>query len=110
MFDSLADEKLRAAHDVARLLYDNHRALKLDPRSSWTPSPWTSAWNWRTGAIRSPRPQARRPRPTDLPRGSATHVAARPEREPPHGHGARFPPPTDAERPNQSPTGRRPNP
>ena len=31
MFDSLTDEKLRAAHDAARLLYDNHRALGLDP-------------------------------------------------------------------------------
>ena len=31
MFDSLGDEKLRAAHDAARLLYDNHRALGLDP-------------------------------------------------------------------------------
>jgi hypothetical protein len=31
MFDSLADEPLRAAHDAARLLYDNHRALGLDP-------------------------------------------------------------------------------
>jgi len=31
MFDSLADETLRAAQDAARLLYDNHRALGLDP-------------------------------------------------------------------------------
>jgi hypothetical protein len=31
MFDSLTDETLRAAHDAARLLYDNHRALGLDP-------------------------------------------------------------------------------
>ena len=31
MFDSLADETLHAAHDAARLLYDNHRALGLDP-------------------------------------------------------------------------------
>ncbi len=31
MFDSLTDETLRAAHDAARLLYDNHRALALDP-------------------------------------------------------------------------------
>ena len=31
MFDSLSDEKLRAAHDAAQLLYDNHRALGLDP-------------------------------------------------------------------------------
>jgi hypothetical protein len=31
MFDGLADETLRAAHDAARLLYDNHRALGLDP-------------------------------------------------------------------------------
>ena len=30
MFDSLNDETLRAAHDAARLLYDNHRALGLD--------------------------------------------------------------------------------
>ena len=31
MFDSLGDEELRAAHDAAQLLYDNHRALGLDP-------------------------------------------------------------------------------
>jgi hypothetical protein len=31
MFNSLGDEKLRAAHDAAQLLYDNHRALGLDP-------------------------------------------------------------------------------
>ena len=31
MFDSLTDETLLAAHDAARLLYDNHRALGLDP-------------------------------------------------------------------------------
>ena len=31
MFDSLGDEKLREAHDAAQLLYDNHRALGLDP-------------------------------------------------------------------------------
>jgi hypothetical protein len=31
MFDSLSDEKLRAAHDAAQLLYDNHHALGLDP-------------------------------------------------------------------------------
>ena len=31
MFDSLPDRTLRAAHDAARLLYDNHRALGLDP-------------------------------------------------------------------------------
>jgi hypothetical protein len=30
MFDSLSDETLRAAHDAAQLLYDNHRALGLD--------------------------------------------------------------------------------
>jgi hypothetical protein len=30
MFDSLDDQALRAAHDAARLLYDNHRALRLD--------------------------------------------------------------------------------
>jgi hypothetical protein len=30
MFDSLGDEKLRAVHDAAQLLYDNHRALGLD--------------------------------------------------------------------------------
>ncbi len=30
MFDSLNDQALRAAHDAARLLYDNHRALGLD--------------------------------------------------------------------------------
>ena len=31
MFDSLNEETLRAAHDAARVLYDNHRALGLDP-------------------------------------------------------------------------------
>jgi hypothetical protein len=31
MFDSLGDEELRAAHDAAQLLYDNHRTLGLDP-------------------------------------------------------------------------------
>ncbi len=31
MFDSLTDETLRAAQDAARLLYDNQRALGLDP-------------------------------------------------------------------------------
>ena len=31
MFDTVADEALRPAHDAARLLYDNHRALGLDP-------------------------------------------------------------------------------
>ena len=30
MFDSLDDRELCAAHDAARLLYDNHRALGLD--------------------------------------------------------------------------------
>lgn len=31
MFDGLTDETLRAAQDAARLLYNNHRALGLDP-------------------------------------------------------------------------------
>jgi len=31
VFDSLSSETLRAAHDAARLLYDNHDALGLDP-------------------------------------------------------------------------------
>jgi hypothetical protein len=31
MFADLTNETLRAAHDAARLLYDNHRALGLDP-------------------------------------------------------------------------------
>ena len=31
MFDSLDDQAVRAAHDAARVLYDNHRALGLDP-------------------------------------------------------------------------------
>lgn len=30
MFHGLTDEALRAAHDAARLLYDNHRTLGLD--------------------------------------------------------------------------------
>ena len=30
MFSSLDEQALRAAHDAARLLYDNHRALGLD--------------------------------------------------------------------------------
>ena len=33
MFDSLNDATLKAAHDAARLLYDNHRALGLDPQA-----------------------------------------------------------------------------
>ena len=32
MFDSLSNDKLRGAHDAARLLYDNHQALGLDPQ------------------------------------------------------------------------------
>ena len=31
VFDSLSSDNLRAAHDAARLLYENHRALGLDP-------------------------------------------------------------------------------
>lgn len=31
MFDTLTDQTLRAAHDAAQLLYDNHRELGLDP-------------------------------------------------------------------------------
>jgi hypothetical protein len=31
MFDSLNNDTLKVAHDAARLLYDNHRALGLDP-------------------------------------------------------------------------------
>jgi hypothetical protein len=30
MFDSLSDQALRVAHDAARVLYDNHRALGPD--------------------------------------------------------------------------------
>jgi len=30
MFDSLDDQAVCAAHDAARVLYDNHRALGLD--------------------------------------------------------------------------------
>jgi hypothetical protein len=30
MFNTLDAQALRAAHDAARLLYDNHRALGLD--------------------------------------------------------------------------------
>jgi hypothetical protein len=33
VFDSLSSETLRAAHDAARLLYDNHQALGLDPQA-----------------------------------------------------------------------------
>ena len=33
MFDSLNSDTLRAAHDAARLLYDNHQALGLDPQA-----------------------------------------------------------------------------
>ena len=33
MFDFLSSETLRAAHDAARLLYDNHQALGLDPQA-----------------------------------------------------------------------------
>jgi hypothetical protein len=31
VFDTLGNDTLRAAHDAARLLYDNHQALGLDP-------------------------------------------------------------------------------
>ncbi|MDQ2812286.1 MAG: hypothetical protein M3Z75_10510 [Actinomycetota bacterium] len=31
MSGSLTDKTLRAAHGAARLLYGNHRALRLDP-------------------------------------------------------------------------------
>jgi hypothetical protein len=30
MFDSLTDDKLRAAQEAARLLYEHHRALGID--------------------------------------------------------------------------------
>ena len=33
MFDSLSSDTLRATHDAARLLYDNHQALGLDPQA-----------------------------------------------------------------------------
>lgn len=33
MFDSLSSDKLRAAQDAARLLYDNYQALGLDPQA-----------------------------------------------------------------------------
>lgn len=33
MFDSLRSDTLHAAHDAARLLYGNHRALGLDPQA-----------------------------------------------------------------------------
>jgi len=33
MFNSLNDDKLKAAHEAARLLYANHRALRLDPQA-----------------------------------------------------------------------------
>ena len=33
MFDNLSSERLRAARDAARLLYDNHQALGLDPQA-----------------------------------------------------------------------------
>jgi len=44
MFDSVADETLRAAHDAARLLYDNHRALGA---GSWPLSRPPRSW-WRS--------------------------------------------------------------
>ena len=34
MFDTLTDAALRAAHDAARLLYDNHHELRLDPHAA----------------------------------------------------------------------------
>jgi hypothetical protein len=33
VFDSLSSDTLRAAHDAARLLYDSHQALGLDPQA-----------------------------------------------------------------------------
>jgi hypothetical protein len=33
VFDNLSSERLRAARDAARLLYDNHQALGLDPQA-----------------------------------------------------------------------------
>lgn len=33
MFDALSNGALRAARDAARLLYDNHQALGLDPQA-----------------------------------------------------------------------------
>jgi hypothetical protein len=33
VFDFLSSATLRAAHDAARLLYDNHQALGLDPQA-----------------------------------------------------------------------------
>jgi hypothetical protein len=33
VFDSLSSDRLRAAHAAARLLYDNHQALGLDPQA-----------------------------------------------------------------------------
>ena len=33
MFDALSNGALRAAQDAARLLYDNHQALGLDPQA-----------------------------------------------------------------------------
>ena len=39
MFDSLNDDTLKAAHDAARLLYGNHRALGLDPQATPRPTP-----------------------------------------------------------------------
>ena len=57
MFDTVADETLRAAHDAARLLYDNHRALGLDPSAiKLTRCARTSPWNSKTGASRPAKP------------------------------------------------------
>ena len=33
MFDALSNGDLRAARDAARLLYDNHQVLGLDPQA-----------------------------------------------------------------------------
>jgi len=79
MFDSLNDQALRAAHDAARVLYDNHRALGLDVLAVKLDTlALTSPWNWRTGASRSPPPTVRRPpRVTHarLPRGISPRLS-----------------------------------
>ena len=63
MFDSLGDEKLRAAHDAAHLLYDNHRALGLDPGAIKLDTLRADiAVDSRTGASRSRRQTAARQR------------------------------------------------
>jgi hypothetical protein len=66
MFDSLDDQALRAAHDAARLLHDNHRALGLDVLAVKIDTLRVDlAVELETEASRSPRPRSGRLPPAD---------------------------------------------